>query len=223
MAEVKLGYSGRVLKTKKDGVYLGIHVTVAKMMEQNDICIAFDVNNKEFTFVAKSELSQEKPDFPSFKQTALGKKLMKKDSNVPMKGNYLSLYPYKILMSNEAEKFFKTKNIFWARGKINKTKSFDSNVLDSENDENTKGLSNLKGVKKTRSLSEVLSKETIWCLCPKTMEKRTLAATNPEDVKALKSKEQKKECEILVSIMKSELADLNKIDYFKESCELASK
>lgn len=223
MANVKLGYGGRVLKTQMKDVYLGIHITVAKMMKQNNICIAFDTENCEFTFVAVDELSNEKPNFPSFKQTALGKQLLKKFKDVPMKGNDLRFRPYKILMSSEAEKFFKNKNVFWAQGKVNKTKNFDSNVLESENNEDLKGLTSTKDVKNIKSLSEVLAKGTIWCLCPKEMEKRTLAATNPDDVKKLESKEDQKECEVLVSIMKSELAKLDDIPYFKESCELASQ
>ena len=73
------------------------------------------------------------------------------------------------------------------------------------------------------------------------MEKRTLAATNPDEVqdlienmeKKIKEKEDnlktkdlqnlKKDCQSYVSIMKSELAKLDDIDFFKESCELSSQ
>lgn len=210
MAEVKLGYGGCVLKTLNKETYIGIHNTVATLMKQNKICIAFDVKNCEFTFVEFDELNNEKPNFPSFKQTALGKKMMQKDDDTPIKSNYLFLKPFKILMSNKADKFFKTQNIFWAHGKINKSKNF------SINDKNTEGINSID------NLREILGKGTIWCLCPRNMEKRTLAATNPDDIKNLTPEEQEK-CKLYVSIMKSELANLNDIKFFKESCELASQ
>ena len=241
MAEVKLGYNGCVLKTKNKDAYIGIHKTVAKLMNKNNICIAFDVKNYEFTFVELDELSGGRPDFPGFKQTALGKKLLKKDRDIQIKGNYLSFPPFKILMSSKADNFFKTQNIFWAEGKINKTKNFKLDVLESENNEDLKGLTSTQDVKNTKSLSEVLGKGTIWCLCPRNMEKRTLAATNPDEVqdliesmeKKIKEKEGnlkkedlqklKEDCQSYVSIMKSELAKLDDIPYFKESCELSSQ
>lgn len=232
MVKVKLGYSGCVLKTKDKDAYIGIHKTVAQLMKNNKICIAFDVKNYEFTFVEFDELNGGRPDFPGFKQTALGKKLLKKDKDVQIKGNYLSFPPFKILMSSKADNFFKTQNIFWAQGKINKTKKFqlDNDIIEQDsgikkiNGKIIEEESNIKGVsvKKTKSLSEVLRKGTIWCLCPREMEKRTLAATNPDDIKDLTPKEQEK-CKLYVSIMKSELAKLDDIDFFKESCELSSQ
>ena len=222
MAEVKLGYSGCVLKTLNKDAYIGIHKTVAKLMKQNNICIAFDVKNCEFNFVELDELNNERPNFPGFKQTAIGKKMMQKDTDTPIKSNYLFLKPFKILMSSKADKFFKTQSIFWAHGKINKTKNFKSDILESENSEGLKNLTSTKGVKNISSLREVLGKGTIWCLCPREMEKRTLAATNPDDIKDLTPEEQEK-CKLYVSIMKSELAKLDNIPYFKESCELSSQ
>ena len=251
MVEVKLGYSGRVLKTVDKDAYIGIHKTVAQLMKNNKICIAFDVKNCEFTFVGFDELSGGRPNFPGFKQTALGKKMMQRDADTPIKSNYLFLKPFKILMSSKADNFFKTQNIFWAEGKINKTKKFqlDNDIIEQDsgikkiNGKIIEEESNIKGVsvKKTKSLSEVLGKGTIWCLCPREMEKRTLAATNPDEVqdlienmeKKIKEKEDnlktenlqklKKDCQSYVSIMKSELAKLDDIKFFKESCELSSQ
>ena len=222
MTEVKLGYSGCVLKTLNKDAYIGIHKTVAKLIKNNEICIAFDVKNCEFTFVGFDELSGGRPNFPGFKQTAVGKKMMQKDADTPIKSNYLFLKPFKILMSSKADKFFKTQNIFWAHGKINKTKNFKLDVLESENNKDLEGLTSTQNVKNISSLREVLGKGTIWCLCPREMEKRTLAATNPDDIKDLTPEEQEK-CKLYVSIMKSELAKLDDIPYFKESCELSSQ
>ena len=221
IAEVKLGYSGCVLKTLNKDAYIGIHKTVAKLMKNNEICIAFDVKNCEFTFVGFDELSG-RPNFLDFKQTALGKKMMQKDADTPIKSNYLFLKPFKILICSKADQFFKTQNIFFAHGKINKTKNFKSDVLESENNEDLKDLTSTKGVKNISSLREVLGKRTIWCLCPREMEKRTLAATNLDGIKDLTPEEQEK-CKLYVSIMKSELAKLDDIPYFKESCELSSQ
>ncbi len=204
MAEVKLGYGGRVLKTKNKDAYIGIHKEVAKMMKSKKIYIVFDIENNYFNFASEAECSTgEEPKFKNFKET-IGKDLVASDGNTPIKSNNLYLKPFYIRMSNDAAKVFKGAKVFWAHGKINKSKEFN---LDGD-------------VKDFKGIREILGQGTVWCLCPQSMADRSLAVTNASDLADLTPEEQEK-CKLYVSITKSELFPLNDIPYFKESCELA--
>lgn len=224
MVNVKLGYGDRVLKTLNKDAYFGIQKDVAKLMIKNKICIAFDIENCELDFVGIDELGKEKPNFKNFNQTEIGKKLLKQDNETPVKGGKLFLKPFKILMSNKAANFFNSQKIFFAHGKINKSKNFqldgkktDENLFEIDSKGNRRRIVN----KSIDDFRKILGKGTVWCLCHPKMEGRSLAATNPDDIKNLTPEEQKK-CETYISIMKTELANLNEVPYFKESCDLVS-
>ena len=235
---VRLGYNGRVLKTKNKDAYFGIHKKIAEFMKTKKICIAFDIKNCELDFVKIEELGSEKPDLKKFNQTKLGRELLKVDEVPIRQGNLGPLKPFKIMMSTQAANIL-YKKAFWAHGKINKSKNFkldgqqvaneDSAYLRDKYGEIKKDAAGnpltKEGIRNSVDSLEdfkkkVLGKGTIWCLCPNEMEKRSLAVTNPDYVEKLKPEEQEK-CKLYVSIMKNELDVLFDIPYFRESCDVA--
>jgi hypothetical protein len=100
-----------------------------------------------------------------------------------------------------------------SKGKINKLKNFKLDGVENN--------SNLKGVKSPKEdIQKILNGKTVWILCPKELEKRTLSATNPESINNLTNEEDKEKCKIYISIIKNELGNLNTIHYFKECLDL---
>jgi len=71
-------------------------------------------------------------------------------------------------------------------------------------------------------LNEILNGRKVWILGTNSIKKRTISSTNPEYKDILTNEDERKVCEISVSIMKNELANLKKMDYFSQSLEFES-
>lgn len=200
---VKLGYSGTIIKTN-DSCFC-IQKKVAELFRIDQICIGFDKKQLEISFFEAEEL----------KQYSEKKKKQKEEKPSKLLNNQLFLKPFKILMLDKAQKFLKVKNICFFNGRINKLKNFKLEGV--ENNANLEGVKNSK-----ENLDEILNGRTVWILATRSIEKRTISSTNPEYKNILTNEDDKRKCETYVSIMKNELANLESMDYFKESLELES-
>lgn len=200
---VKLGYSGTIIKTL-DSCFC-IQKKVAELLKKEQICIGFDKKQLEISFFEVEEL----------KSYSEKRKKQKEEKPSKLLDNQLFLKPFKILMQDKAQKLLKVKNICFLNGRINKLKNFKLEGV--ENNANLEGVKNSK-----ENLDEILNGRTVWILATKSIEKRTISSTNPEYKNILTNEDDKRKCETYVSIMKNELANLESMDYFKESLELES-
>ena len=217
MGDIKWGYGGKVLKAKGQA-YIGIHKDVVKKYmgkaSEDDkwkMYLVFDIANGFLNFATADECSTgEEPNFPKFAQTKPGKELLNQDGNTPIKSGFLYLKPFYVRMSAGAASKFGNK-VFWAHGKINKSAKF--NLPKKDGDAAGGGVKNFKGLK------EILGSETVWCLCPRALEERSLAFTNPEELGELTEDEREK-CKTYISILKTELFPISTIPFMKDCIEM---
>lgn len=194
MSNFKLGYNDSIIKAKDSGFC--IHKMTAKLMNQYEIFISFDEKNLEITLFGKGDLEKS--------QTKEAK------DDISFKSKPISCGPFKIVTLGKAQKFFKNGQISLLKGKINKFKNFKLDGVETND--------NLKGVtgKQKENFEEIINGRTVWILSPTDLQKRTLLSTNPESVKNLVNEENRRACEVEVSIMKNELEKLTNINYFKD-------
>jgi len=199
----KLGYSGTIIKAKDYSFC--IQKQVAELLKKEEICISFDKEHLEIIFYEEEELKS----YLEKRKKHIGETIKKKPDNE------LYLNDFKAIMLEKAQNLFKKKNISFYLGRINKLKKFKLDGVESN--------ANLEGVKNSKeNLNEIINGRKVWILGTNSIKKRTISSTNPEYKDILTNEDDRKVCEISISIMKNELANLKKMDHFSQSLEFES-